>query len=237
MFRKSKSLGLVSVVFLAGALAIGSGTLTAQRSGEAIGQASPFGALQWRSIGPQRGGRSIAVAGSAARPNEYYFGATGGGLWKTTDGGDTWAPVTDGQIYERRRSARSPSRRVEPRHRLHRHGRVVHPRQHHPGRRRLQVDRRRQDLDARRLRRDADASRKIRIHPTNPDIVFVAALRPLRPARTTSAASSRATDGGKTWQKVLFRDDKTGAIDIAIDPQQPERAVRGAVGGVPRRRT
>ena len=58
----------------------------------------PFGALRWRSIGPERGGRSIAVAGSTARPNEYYFGATGGGLWKTTDGGATWRPVTDGQI-------------------------------------------------------------------------------------------------------------------------------------------
>jgi hypothetical protein len=54
--------------------------------------------LQWRNIGPQRGGRSIAVGGSTARPDEYYFGATGGGLWKTTDGGNEWAPVTDGQI-------------------------------------------------------------------------------------------------------------------------------------------
>src|SRR5579862_6127258 len=57
-----------------------------------------FAALEWRSIGPNRGGRSISSAGSAARPNEYYFGATGGGLWKTTDGGTSWKAVTDGQI-------------------------------------------------------------------------------------------------------------------------------------------
>src|SRR5258707_7958794 len=57
-----------------------------------------MGALHWRNIGPNRGGRSVAVAGSRARPNEYYFGATGGGLWKTTDGGTSWAPVTDGQL-------------------------------------------------------------------------------------------------------------------------------------------
>src|SRR5579863_6472438 len=56
-------------------------------------------ALKWRSIGPNRGGRSQAAAGSARRPLEYYFGATGGGLWKTTNGGTTWFPVTDGQLH------------------------------------------------------------------------------------------------------------------------------------------
>src|ERR1700747_2107678 len=57
-----------------------------------------FGDLRWRSIGPNRGGRSQAATGSVKRPLEYYFGATGGGVWKTTNGGVTWAPVTDGQI-------------------------------------------------------------------------------------------------------------------------------------------
>src|SRR4030088_255939 len=60
---------------------------------------SIFASLTWRSIGPPRGGRSIASAGSSARPLEYYFGAVGGGLWKTTDGGLTWRPVTDGQLH------------------------------------------------------------------------------------------------------------------------------------------
>src|SRR4030095_8230846 len=59
---------------------------------------SLFNALRWRNIGPDRGGRSIACAGSPSRLFEYYFGATGGGLLKTTDGGTTWKPVTDGQI-------------------------------------------------------------------------------------------------------------------------------------------
>src|SRR5262245_6330974 len=55
-------------------------------------------AFKWRSIGPDRGGRSLAIAGVKGRPKEAYFGATGGGLWKTTDGGENWAPVTDFQI-------------------------------------------------------------------------------------------------------------------------------------------
>src|SRR3954468_18466174 len=55
--------------------------------------------LKWRAIGPDRGGRTIAVSGTRGRPNEAYFGAVGGGLWKTMDGGNTWAPVTDGQVH------------------------------------------------------------------------------------------------------------------------------------------
>src|SRR5439155_17857514 len=73
----------------------------AQRGGGGGQQADagPFGALHWRSLGPARGGRSIAVAGSASRMNEYYMGATGGGVWKTTDAGTSWRAVTDGQIH------------------------------------------------------------------------------------------------------------------------------------------
>src|SRR2546426_990964 len=72
-------------------------------AGLALLAASPydpslFSALRWRTIGPNRGGRSITSVGSPSRPLEYYFGATGGGLWKTTDGGQSWRPVTDGQL-------------------------------------------------------------------------------------------------------------------------------------------
>src|SRR5215216_6575016 len=55
-------------------------------------------AFRWRSVGPDRGGRSLGVAGVKGQPKIGYFGATGGGLWKTTDGGETWAPITDGQL-------------------------------------------------------------------------------------------------------------------------------------------
>jgi hypothetical protein len=66
-------------------------------------------AFKWRSVGPDRGGRSIAVSGVKGRAKEAYFGATGGGLWKTTDGGAKWAPVTDGLIMACRSAPRAVS--------------------------------------------------------------------------------------------------------------------------------
>src|SRR6516164_1378488 len=91
---------IATIVVVAGILLVHP-VAHAQRGGPGASVAEgagPFGALRWRSLGPQRGGRSIAVAGSAQRPLEYYFGATGGGLWKSTDGGVTWQPVTDKQL-------------------------------------------------------------------------------------------------------------------------------------------
>src|ERR1700738_3786273 len=77
-----------------------SGRVVAQSANMADAALDPaiVSAFKWRSIGPDRGGRSIAVSGVKGRAKEAYFGATGGGLWKTTDGGAKWAPVTDGQL-------------------------------------------------------------------------------------------------------------------------------------------
>src|SRR5512133_3415958 len=75
-----------AIVYAAGA------ALIAQAGAQVLPE---INGLRWRNIGPLRGGRSQAVAGSVKRPLEYYFGATGGGLWKTTDGGTTWRPTTD----------------------------------------------------------------------------------------------------------------------------------------------
>src|SRR5680860_1496221 len=65
---------------------------------ESVIDSTTFQTMEYRMVGPYRGGRSTAIAGHADRINEYYFGATGGGLWKTTDGGLNWDPVTDGQL-------------------------------------------------------------------------------------------------------------------------------------------
>ena len=133
--------------------------------------------LKWRNVGPARGGRSITAAGSAARPLEYYFGATGGGLWKTTDGGLTWSAVGDGQFKTSSVGAVAvaPS---NPDVVYVGFGRGAAARQHHPGRRRVQVDRRRQDLLVGRPRGDAQPS---------------AASACIRPTRTSSGSRRSAS--------------------------------------------
>jgi photosystem II stability/assembly factor-like uncharacterized protein len=179
----------------------------------------PFGALHWRSIGPARGGRSIAATGSAARPNEYYFGATGGGLWKTINGGATWAAVTDGQLT----SASVGAVAVSPSNpdivyigmgESELRGNIA------------QGDGVYKSTDAGKTWThiglvETQVISKIRIHPTNPDIVFVAALgHPAGP--NPERGIFRTKDGGKTWEKVLFRDDKTGGIELNFDPKNPQ---------------
>src|SRR5271170_6881194 len=136
--------------------------------------ASVFGALQWRSIGPLRGGRSITSAGSSSRPNEYYFGAVGGGLWKTTDGGATWKPVTDGQIQSSSVGAvavsdSNPDVVYIGMGETELRGNI------------MQGDGVYKSSDAGRTWKnvglaDTQAISRIRIHPTDPNIVYVSAL-------------------------------------------------------------
>jgi len=177
-----------------------------------------FRALQWRSIGPNRGGRSIACAGSPSRPLEYYFGATGGGLWKTTDGGVTWRPVTDGQI----KSSSVGAVAVAPSNpdivyigmgETELRGNI------------MQGDGVYKSTDAGRTWKhmglaDTQAISRIRIHPTNPDIVYVSALgHPYGP--NSERGVFRSTDGGQSWQKILYKDDHAGAVDLVMDPHNP----------------
>src|SRR6266508_2600581 len=100
ILRRRTFWACVTLLGLSTALNLGirSQPLRAQTASADTLDAPIVNAFRWRSIGPDRGGRSIAVSGVKGRPKEAYFGAVGGGLWKTTDGGVTWAPVTDGQI-------------------------------------------------------------------------------------------------------------------------------------------
>ena len=185
--------------------------------GETIDPALLAG-FKWRSIGPDRGGRSIAVAGVKGRPREAYFGATGGGLWKTTDGGARWAPVTDGQIKSSSVGAVAVSESIPDIVFIGMgesciRGNIM------PG------DGVYKSTDAGKTWThvgfsDSDAISKIRIHPTNPDIVFVAAFGRYG-THSDERGVFKSTDGGKTWKKVLFRNAKTGAVDVAIDRRNP----------------
>ncbi|MEJ7577851.1 MAG: hypothetical protein WKF74_12715 [Pyrinomonadaceae bacterium] len=175
----------------------------------------PIKGLRWRSIGPHRGGRVTAVAGVASQPFVYYFGATGGGVWKTTDGGVTWEPISDAHFKTGSVGAiavadsdpnvlyvgmgESPIR-----------GNVSHG------------DGMYKSTDAGKTwkRVGLENTRhiaRVRVHPRNPDLVYVAAL-----GHTFGANEERGVfhskDGGKTWERVLFRSPKAGAIDLTFDP-------------------
>jgi photosystem II stability/assembly factor-like uncharacterized protein len=206
-------LGAAALVFQPG--------IQAQRrgGGSTVGeQHGAFGALNWRSLGPARGGRSIAVAGSAARPLEYYFGATGGGLWKSTDGGVTWRPVTDHQIT----SSSVGAVAVAPSNpdivyigtgESEIRGNIA------PG------DGVYKSTDAGKTwthigLEAAENIAKIRVNPTNPDIVFVAAFGHYS-TPNPERGIYRTKDGGKTWEKVLYRDPKTTGIEVNFDPNNP----------------
>src|SRR5690349_15365264 len=95
-----KSLTFAATAAVLAAVAWPAGTARAAAQNAAAVAADPalLAFYKWRSVGPDRGGRSLTVSGVKGRPREGYFGATGGGLWKTTDGGESWAPVTDGQV-------------------------------------------------------------------------------------------------------------------------------------------
>ena len=216
----SRSLG--SLVF-AGAIAFVSIALPVSADAQTAQATVPLDSAllrsyRWRNIGPDRGGRSIAVSGVRGRPREAYFGATGGGLWKTTDAGENWAPVTDGKIGSASVGAIAVSE-SNPDVVFIGTGETCIRGNIMPG------DGVYRSADAGKSWthvgfRESQGISKIRVHPTNPDIVFVAAFGKYS-APSTERGVFKSTDGGKSWRKVLYRDDRTAAIDIAIDRTDP----------------
>jgi photosystem II stability/assembly factor-like uncharacterized protein len=174
--------------------------------------------LKYRNIGPFRGGRAVAVAGVATQPFTYYFGATGGGIWKTTDSGATWAPVSDGQLKSGSVGALAVSE--------------SDPNVIYAGMGEACVRGNAANGDG--VYKSVDSGKtwkhmgladsyhigRIVIHPRNPDVVFVAALGHLF-GPNEERGVYRSKDGGKTWQKMLYRDADTGAVDLAMDPSNP----------------
>jgi photosystem II stability/assembly factor-like uncharacterized protein len=170
--------------------------------------------LQWRMLGPAHTGRMTSVSGSVARPDEYYVGTTGGGVWKTTDGGHTWNPMTDdyfgGTIGDVAVYQGNPDIVWAGGGETPIRGNVSYG------------DGVWKSTDAGKTWHDMGLQEtqyisRIIIDPNNPDIVYVGALGHVF-GPNSERGVYRTTDGGKTWKKILFVNDSTGVADLAMDP-------------------
>ena len=171
-------------------------------------------AMEWREVGPYRGGRSAAVAGIPQDRNSYYFGATGGGVWKTQNGGQSWENVSDGyfggSIGAVAVSEWDPNVVYVGGGEKTVRGNVS------PG------DGMWKSTDAgdtwvRIGLNDSQHISRIRIHPKNPDLVYAAVMGHLF-GPNEQRGIYRSRDGGKAWERVLYVNDEVGAVDLAMDP-------------------
>ena len=210
--KSRRLLIIVSAYLLAVIVFSGISTLRAQS------KPNDFKALHWRSIGPYRGGRVTAVAGVASERLVYYMGATGGGVWKTEDGGITWMPVSDryfttGSVGAIAVAESDPKIVYVGMGEACLRANISHG------------DGVYKSTDAGKTwtnvgLRDSSQIGKIRVDPRNPDVVYVAAVgHPYGPNEERGVFRSR--DGGKMWQKVLYINDKTGAVDLSMDAYDP----------------
>lgn len=176
-----------------------------------------YDAIQWRNIGPFRGGRSAAVTGVPNKANLFYFGATGGGVWKTTDAGNTWSNISDG-FFGGSVGAIAVSE-FDNNVIYVGNGEVTVRGNVSSG------DGMWKSIDAGKTwtHIGLDKSRhitRVRIHPKNPDIVYAAVLGDLFKS-STERGVYKSTNGGTTWRKVLFSNADAGAVDLIIDPNNP----------------
>lgn len=200
-------------------VAIGNGAVSVSPAQDEVIDPVLYQAMEWRNIGPFRGGRSNASTGVPSQPGTFYFGSVGGGVWKTTDSGETWANVTDGFLATASVGAIavSPS---DPnviyvgmgehavRGVMTSHGDGVY-----------------KSTDAGRswthmgLPRSRAISR-IRIHPDDPDHVYVG-VQGAPHGPTEERGVYRSSDGGDSWEKVLFVSESAGVSDLDMDPTNP----------------
>src|SRR5215471_13060661 len=181
-------------------------------------QADLFKELRFRLVGPFRAGRVVAVTGVPSQPSVYYFGGVGGGVWKTTDSGASWANISDGFFKTASVGAIAVA--------------DSDPNTIYVGMGEACVRGNASNGDG--VYKSTDGGRTWRnvgleqtyhigavvVHPTNPDIAYVAALGHLW-GPNAERGVYRTTDGGKTWKQVLTRGSEAGASDIVMDPSNP----------------
>ncbi|MGE0589221.1 MAG: glycosyl hydrolase [Cyclobacteriaceae bacterium] len=173
-----------------------------------------YGGMKWRELGPFRGGRSVTATGVVGDPNTYYFGGVGGGVWKSTDAGQTWFNITDnyfgGTIGAVAVSESDPN--------------IIYVGEGEQGVRSNVSSGWGvwKSMDAGKTwkhigLRDSKHIGRIRIHPKNPDLVYVAAMGNLWKPNDMRGVY-RSKDGGVTWERVLYINDKAGVVDLTFDP-------------------
>ena len=202
-------------------LILGFAVLTADVSSAQTTSADPdqvmFDAVKFRSIGPFRGGRSAAVCGVRGNPMLYYMGATGGGVWKTEDGGSTWKNISDGffggSVGAVEVAPSNPNIIYVGGGEVSVRGNVSSGygmwKSYDAGKTWKQIGLE----DSRHIPR-------VRVHPHDPNIVFAAALGHLY-GPNQERGVFKSVDGGETWKKTLFVSEEAGACDLVIDPNNP----------------
>jgi photosystem II stability/assembly factor-like uncharacterized protein len=176
-----------------------------------------FKGMKWRSIGPYRGGRVLAVTGVPGDPNTFYFGGVAGGVWRTSNAGGSWEPLFDKQpissIGAIAVADSNPNVIYAGTGEACIRGNISYGngvyKSTDGGRSWTNVG-----------LKDTQHIASVIIHPRNPDIVYVAALGHAY-GPNVDRGIFRTMDGGKTWEKVLYKDEKTGAIDVVFDPHNP----------------
>lgn len=176
-----------------------------------------YNGMEWRSIGPYRGGRSAAVTGVPGKPNLFYFGATGGGVWRTTDAGNSWENISDGFFggsigavavseWDNNVIYVGGGEKTVRGNVSYGYGMW-------------------KSVDAGKTwshigLKDSRHIPRVRIHPKNPDIVYAAVLGDLFKS-SDERGVYKSIDGGKTWKRTLFANADAGAIDLCFDPNNP----------------
>jgi len=177
-----------------------------------------YGGLKWRMVGPYRAGRVNAVTGVAGQPNTFYFGSVGGGVWKSTNAGRSWSPIFDGQnVASIGAIAVAPS-----------NSQIIYV---GTG----EADMRDSIQFGDGMYKTTDGGKtwthiglettrqigRVIVHPRDPNTVYVAALGHVY-GPNADRGVYKSTDAGETWQKVLYKGDGIGAIDLAFDPSNPQ---------------
>ena len=188
-----------------------------QKSSSSAYDETLYNALNYRLIGPFRGGRSCTVTGVRGKPNLYYFGSVGGGVWRTVDGGQTWANISDGYFGGSIGSVAVAE--SDPNVIYVGMGEKTVRGNVSSGFGVWKSTNAGESWTFIGLKNTRHIGR-IRIHPTNPDIVYVAAMGDLWKS-SEERGVFKTTDGGQSWEKILFANKDAGAVDLTLEPGNP----------------